>query len=190
MVESIDNATSGSALVRIEQQEEQEPQPQQEKPQAQQEQEEEPLELETEITGDTNSTDGEKETNDVDDSTNINNPTTTTPRISSPANDNSHVDHYIRGLTCDICLIDYETNDVVAWSKNPACDHAFHCDCIMEWLTRKSTCPFCRHEYLVEDEEDSDDDKPPRHGSSLLELAATPWHMVVDVRLDRNFTAI
>ena len=64
-----------------------------------------------------------------------------------------------RGISCDICLVDYEAGDVVAWSKNRHCDHAFHLQCITEWLARKSTCPFCRHEYL-ETNDDSESEKP------------------------------
>lgn len=53
-----------------------------------------------------------------------------------------------RGTTCDICLLDYEVGDEVAWSRNINCVHVFHKDCILDWLVRKSTCPNCRTDYL------------------------------------------
>ncbi|URE35342.1 hypothetical protein MUK42_36774 [Musa troglodytarum] len=28
----------------------------------------------------------------------------------------------------------------------PACSHAFHVDCIDQWLVRATTCPMCRAE--------------------------------------------
>merc|ERR1711971_1437157 len=53
-----------------------------------------------------------------------------------------------RGTTCDICLLDFEVGDDVAWSPNPKCSHTFHKECIMDWLVRKPTCPSCRQDYL------------------------------------------
>jgi hypothetical protein len=53
------------------------------------------------------------------------------------------------GAVCDICLGDYEIGDVIAWSKNVQCKHAFHADCITDWLTRRPTCPSCRQDYIT-----------------------------------------
>ncbi|GKY94358.1 hypothetical protein MPSEU_000401700 [Mayamaea pseudoterrestris] len=52
------------------------------------------------------------------------------------------------GFICDICLAEYEAGQVVAWSKNEQCKHAFHVDCITDWLLRRPTCPTCRQEYI------------------------------------------
>ena len=49
---------------------------------------------------------------------------------------------------CDICLMDYEVGDEVCWSPNEECIHAFHKDCILDWLMRNKNCPECRREYL------------------------------------------
>lgn len=54
-----------------------------------------------------------------------------------------------RGTVCDICLLEFETGEAVAWSPNPACNHAYHEDCITDWLLRKPTCPSCRHNFIV-----------------------------------------
>jgi hypothetical protein len=40
-----------------------------------------------------------------------------------------------------------------------ACDHAYHEDCIADWLARKTTCPSCRQEYLRNPNDDGDEDK-------------------------------
>jgi hypothetical protein len=59
---------------------------------------------------------------------------------------------------CDICLGEYEEDDLVCWSANPACMHVFHQECILDWLERKPNCPNCRRGYLVEpNTEDSKD---------------------------------
>jgi len=51
---------------------------------------------------------------------------------------------------CAICLGDYEVGDQVVWSSNQACPHAFHQDCILDWLIKmqpETPCPCCRHEF-------------------------------------------
>ena len=55
---------------------------------------------------------------------------------------------YEQPTTCDICLMDYEVGEEVAWSPNDACVHAFHKDCIVDWLLRNENCPLCRNDYL------------------------------------------
>lgn len=70
----------------------------------------------------------------------------------------------IRSLTepsqptsCDICLAEYEVDEEVSWSPNEDCTHAFHKECITDWLMTHSTCPCCRRNYLTDGpvEEDS-----------------------------------
>lgn len=53
-----------------------------------------------------------------------------------------------RGTACDICLLDFEVDEEVAWSPNPECIHSFHKDCVLDWLMRKPSCPSCRNNYL------------------------------------------
>jgi hypothetical protein len=38
-----------------------------------------------------------------------------------------------RHTACDICLLEYEIGDKVAWSPNPACSHTYHNDCVLDW---------------------------------------------------------
>ena len=51
---------------------------------------------------------------------------------------------------CAICLCPYDVDDAVVWSSNQACKHAFHEDCMVDWLTKMQNgtpCPCCRQEF-------------------------------------------
>ena len=50
--------------------------------------------------------------------------------------------------SCPICLEEYKVGDEIAWSKNEECPHAFHFDCILEWLLKHDECPLCRGDFL------------------------------------------
>lgn len=47
---------------------------------------------------------------------------------------------------CHICLEEYKQGETLL--KLPVCSHAYHKECIVEWMgVRDSRCPDCRHEY-------------------------------------------
>jgi hypothetical protein len=50
---------------------------------------------------------------------------------------------------CAICLDVYKEGDVVAWSTEASCKHAFHSDCIIPWVAKKEEpkCPCCRQDF-------------------------------------------
>jgi hypothetical protein len=52
------------------------------------------------------------------------------------------------GTSCNICLMDYQIGEEVCWSPNEDCIHAFHKDCILDWLLRTRKCPVCRRDYV------------------------------------------
>jgi len=55
---------------------------------------------------------------------------------------------------CAVCLSSYSAGDRVDWSSNEACKHAFHEDCILDWLTKNqdgTPCPCCRQEFIALD---------------------------------------
>mmetsp|Transcript_17452 Transcript_17452/g.36573 ORF Transcript_17452/g.36573 Transcript_17452/m.36573 type:complete len:331 (+) Transcript_17452:274-1266(+) len=74
-------------------------------------------------------------------------------------------------IFCAICLAEYEMGERITWSSNPDCTHAFHEDCVAQWLVSlgrtKSNrqrfgedlteaqllnyeleCPCCRQEFI------------------------------------------
>jgi hypothetical protein len=54
---------------------------------------------------------------------------------------------------CAICLCPYDEGDTVTWSPQKKCQHAYHSECIEEWLARKENlaCPCCRQEFCFDD---------------------------------------
>lgn len=56
---------------------------------------------------------------------------------------------------CAICLCDYEKGDTIVTSCDRSCPHAFHRECIVEWLVRMqegTPCPCCRRTFVELDE--------------------------------------
>jgi Ring finger domain len=60
--------------------------------------------------------------------------------------------NHIPQSCCDICMMDYEVNDMICESKNSECDHIFHKECILDWMQKKHSCPCCRRNYLGGDD--------------------------------------
>mmetsp|Transcript_15247 Transcript_15247/g.37627 ORF Transcript_15247/g.37627 Transcript_15247/m.37627 type:complete len:623 (+) Transcript_15247:160-2028(+) len=49
---------------------------------------------------------------------------------------------------CALCIDEYEAGDQVVWS-DLQCRHAFHKQCIMQWLSKgKKRCPICRNWFV------------------------------------------
>lgn len=53
------------------------------------------------------------------------------------------------GLECAVCLSKFE--DIEVLRLLPRCKHAFHIDCVDQWLEKHSSCPICRHKVSAED---------------------------------------
>ena len=57
-------------------------------------------------------------------------------------------------IDCAVCLGHFEPGQNIIWSSNPICQHAFHEECILRWLTRvarntKRACPCCRADFIT-----------------------------------------
>ncbi|CAL1359592.1 unnamed protein product [Linum trigynum] len=53
------------------------------------------------------------------------------------------------GLECAVCISKFE--DVEILRLLPQCKHAFHINCIDQWLEKHSSCPICRAKVNAED---------------------------------------
>jgi E3 ubiquitin-protein ligase ATL6/9/15/31/42/55 len=53
------------------------------------------------------------------------------------------------GLECAVCLSKFEDTEILRLL--PKCKHAFHIDCIDNWLEKHSSCPLCRHKVSAND---------------------------------------
>jgi len=74
--------------------------------------------------------------------------------VSSVAGEASQDSHRIPNQ-CAICLCDYEKGDTIVTSFNGDCPHAFHQECIVEWLVKMqdgTPCPCCRQTFVELDE--------------------------------------
>ena len=56
---------------------------------------------------------------------------------------------------CSICLDHFEPGDEASSSNSPKCNHIFHTQCILSWLSSKrrngsmhDSCPLCRHQII------------------------------------------
>lgn len=72
-------------------------------------------------------------------------PTPPPTRRLSAASDESSV-----GNACPICLGGYNKGNMLIVSKH--CNHIFHVNCILEWLTNHEECPICRVKMVTEEE--------------------------------------
>ena len=53
---------------------------------------------------------------------------------------------------CSVCLEGYEAGDAL---RTMPCAHAFHGECIVEWLSVSRFCPLCRFKLPTQAEEDA-----------------------------------
>jgi E3 ubiquitin-protein ligase ATL6/9/15/31/42/55 len=61
-------------------------------------------------------------------------------------------------LECAVCLSEFEDEERLRLL--PRCSHAFHPDCIGEWLARHVTCPVCRCNLDPSSKDTGSDDEP------------------------------
>ncbi|CAM0944034.1 unnamed protein product [Alopecurus aequalis] len=90
-------------------------------------------------------------------------------------------------LECAVCLSEFEDEERLRLL--PRCSHAFHPDCIGEWLARHVTCPVCRCNLDPSKDTGSDDEpsNPPpapvaSTNSNSNEIAAVRHHQEDGVR--------
>jgi E3 ubiquitin-protein ligase ATL6/9/15/31/42/55 len=62
-------------------------------------------------------------------------------------------------LDCAVCLNEFGKDENLLLRLLPACNHAFHVDCIDVWFQSHSTCPLCRSSLLPIFKEQLTDDE-------------------------------
>ncbi|KAM0848030.1 hypothetical protein ACQ4PT_054642 [Festuca glaucescens] len=87
----------------------------------------------------------------------------------------------LAALECAVCLSEFEDDERLRLL--PKCSHAFHPDCIGEWLARHVTCPVCRCNLDPSKDAGSDDEPsnppppaPPEANSTSSEIAVARRH--------------
>ncbi|KAK1438896.1 hypothetical protein QVD17_04708 [Tagetes erecta] len=73
---------------------------------------------------------------------------------------------------CAICLMEYGVDGEV---KELPCKHRYHSDCVTKWLGVNGSCPVCRYEMPVDEEE-----KRRRNG-------AVRWRLMISVSSGDEF---
>lgn len=88
------------------------------------------------------------------------------------------------GLSCAICLGEYQPGDIMCSSHNSKCNHRFHQCCIFRWLLQnRDDCPCCRNNYLAlsdDDDHDVDGSVATPHPSSSSSSSSTDTFDVED----------
>jgi hypothetical protein len=99
---------------------------------------------------------------------------------------------------CIVCMDQINTNETIL---RLTCGHYYHQNCIHEWLTKKSSCPQCRHSlidnpFLIESdseesdlwfsEEESDDERIQRALEFDRIIRATIWSDLEDNESDNE----
>jgi hypothetical protein len=90
-------------------------------------------------------------------------------------------------ITCAICLDSYQEGETVVWSSNPDCRHAFHQNCILDYLVTtegsKRPCPCCRQWFcdttsqkvLLDDKTDKSKNEMNVESSGVCSRAMAVW---------------
>ncbi|GJN13897.1 hypothetical protein PR202_gb00653 [Eleusine coracana subsp. coracana] len=68
---------------------------------------------------------------------------------------------------CAMCLKDFDAEEKL---RAMPCAHAFHEQCIFQWLRRNAACPLCRQQLPPTQDKDKDDDETAM--SSAAQLSA------------------
>ncbi|XP_030534940.1 E3 ubiquitin-protein ligase ATL31-like [Rhodamnia argentea] len=86
-------------------------------------------------------------------------------------------------LECAVCLNDFEDDDTLRLI--PKCDHAFHPDCIGEWLASHTTCPVCRADLASQPAGDWESQQP-ESGTEMPRVEVNPADGGVSERSPRE----
>ncbi|KAF8671285.1 hypothetical protein HU200_049994 [Digitaria exilis] len=72
-----------------------------------------------------------------------------------------------------MCLQDFGADETL---RAMPCAHAFHYDCISQWLRRNASCPLCRHQLLLvmpDDHDVKEEEEEQQHQGQRRRTTAT-----------------
>jgi len=84
----------------------------------------------------------------------------------SPTRESETSSRFVSSSCCSICLDEFRSGEVLRLL--PRCDHAFHTECILPWLTeRQGCCPMCKVPVLPDEQQRSRSRTPRRRRRRL-----------------------
>jgi len=84
----------------------------------------------------------------------------------SPTRESETSGRFVSSSCCSICLDEFRPGEILRLL--PRCDHAFHTECILPWLTeRQGCCPMCKVPVLPDEQQRSRSRTPRRRQRRL-----------------------
>jgi E3 ubiquitin-protein ligase ATL6/9/15/31/42/55 len=86
-------------------------------------------------------------------------------------------------LDCAVCLNEFGKDENLLLRLLPACNHAFHVDCIDVWFQSHSTCPLCRSSLLpIFKEQLTDDDDGGGGGAAAVTVEEAASRRILEAQ--------
>jgi len=89
--------------------------------------------------------------------------------------------------SCAICLSEYEKGDELRFLR---CEHHFHSTCIVQWLKKNKSCPFCKKDIDEKEQAEKEKSKAASTSQSEDQEDGEQEEEVELVRRSQNQTAI
>lgn len=102
--------------------------------------------------------------------------------MNNSTTNESRKDNDEDGKRCSICLEDFVPKEIVTVTP---CNHMFHEDCIVPWVTNHGSCPVCRFGICERMKQDTTDSSTPMRTSN-----ATNTMPPYEVMMERDLISI